>query len=348
MEEHNYLIPSLYAYNPTQLAKELSLDKNYQGKQIYQWLIKGISNFDEMTTLSKELRSKLSSLPIKIRSSRVIEKQTDSSGATKIAIELEDKNIIEAVLLVDKDNRRTACLSSQVGCAMGCSFCRTATMGLLRNLKSYEIIEQFVHLKELGDDITNIVYMGMGEPLANIQEVSDSITYLNDPDGFNIGLRRITVSTCGVVKGINYLTKAELPVRLAVSLIVADDNKRELLMPINKTYPLSKLKKALLDYQRIKAKRFTLEYVMLSEFNTSQEDAKNLATFIKDLDVIVNLIPWNPAAELPYQSPSTREINNFITHLEYYKIPYSQRFSRGRGINGACGQLATKKRQSQS
>ncbi len=347
MEKAYNSIPSLYSYNPTQLSAILPLDRSYQGKQIYQWLLKGCTDFNEMTTLSKELRLKLSNLPIKIRSSKVIEKQTDSSGATKIAIELSDKNIVEAVLLIDKENRKTACLSSQVGCAMGCSFCRTATMGLIRNLKSYEIIEQFVQLKEIDDEITHIVYMGMGEPLANIEEVVDSINYLNDPNGFNIGLRRITVSTCGVVSGIEYLTKTDLPIRLAVSLIVANDKKRELLMPINKAYPLQKLKRSLLDYQKGKGKRFTLEYVMLGGFNTSEADAKDLATFIQDLDVIINLIPWNPAAELPWQTPNAKEIESFTHCLDKYRVPYTQRFSRGREINGACGQLATKKRQSQ-
>ncbi len=334
---------SLYGKNKEELLKQLPLTKSYQATQIQQWLAKGVTSFDDMTTLSKEMRTLLTEQQVKIISSTVVDKQTDPSGATKLAIELHDKQIVEAVLLVDAQGRKTACLSSQVGCAMGCTFCRTATMGLVRNLKAFEIVEQFVHLTNLGDEISNIVYMGMGEPLANLDEVIESIRYLNDKSLFNIGLRKITISTSGVVPGIEQLAKSDLPVRLAVSLVAAENSLRDEIMPINKAFNLKKLKEALINYQKVYKKRITLEYVMLSKFNTSKESSEQLARFIKNLDVVVNLIPWNPSDELKWAPPTSKEIDNFTSHLKSLNIPYTHRYSKGQKISGACGQLAVKK-----
>ena len=225
---------------------------------------------------------------------------------------------------------------------MGCTFCRTGTMGLIRNLQAFEIIEQFVHLRRIAADTTHIVFMGMGEPMANFAEVVQAITYLHDPEGFDIGLRRITISTCGLVPGILQLAEINLPVKLAVSLVTADNRLRTEIMPVNKAYPLDDLKKALLRYQHVVGKRFTLEYVMLHGQNTDSNSAKKLANFIRGLDVIVNLIPWNPAAELPWETPGKKEIDSFMRELDLLGVPYTRRFSRGRGVNGACGQLAVK------
>ena len=342
MDELKKMPKSLYGMRPNEILGALGLEKAYQGKQVYQWLVRGALSFAEMTNLPKNFREDLTAAMPSLTSSSVISEQTDTSGATKLAIELHDGAVVECVLLTDREDRKTACLSSQVGCAMGCTFCRTGTMGLIRNLQAFEIIEQFVHLRRIAGDTTHIVFMGMGEPMANFAEVVQAINYLHDPDGFDIGLRRITISTCGLVPGILQLAEINLPVKLAVSLVTADNRLRTEIMPVNKAYPLDDLKKVLLRYQHVVGKRFTLEYVMLHGQNTDSNSAKKLANFIRGLDVIVNLIPWNPAAELPWETPGKKEIDAFMRELDLLGVPYTRRFSRGRGVNGACGQLAVK------
>lgn len=342
MNNTNKFPISLYGLTDTELVETLNLEKKFQGKQIFQWLAKGATSFEEMTNLPKNLRQKLIKEVKSPCSSKVIDTQIDDTGATKLAIELFDKSIIECVMLVDKNDRKTACLSSQVGCAMGCTFCRTATMGFIRNLHTEEIIEQFVHLSKLGN-ITHIVFMGMGEPLNNLSNVLRSIRYFHREDTYYISLRRITISTCGIVPGINKLTEQKIPVKLAVSLVSADNNQRDSIMPVNKAYNLDKLRRALLHYQHKGGKRFTLEYCMLSGVNVDEKAAKKLATFTNNLDAVVNLIPWNPAAELPWQTPTNQEINTFCSLLDSFNVNYTRRFTKGRNVNGACGQLATKK-----
>lgn len=332
---------SLYGLEAQTIAEILSLPKSFYAKQIFNWLVKGVYTFDAMTDLPKAERERLSSLMSSACSSTIHTAETDESGATKMGIRLHDGKVVECVLLIDKKGRHTACLSSQVGCAQGCTFCRTGTMGLLRNLSAEEIIEQYIHLLSASKQpITHIVYMGMGEPLANIVPVTRSIRYFHNPTTFNISLRRITVSTCGVVPGILKLAEQKLPVKLAVSLVSADNRLRDRIMPVNKTWDIMALKKALLHYQRLGGKRFTIEYCMLGNTNTDEISAKKLASYVRDLDVIVNLIPWNPAEELPYQTPTEEEIDHFTLLLDRLHVNYTRRRSRGRQINGACGQLA--------
>lgn len=341
MEQEKKLPLSLYGLSPEDITELLELPKAFYGKQIYAWLIKGVSSFDEMTNLPKYERERLTQLMPSISSSIVASTDTDESGATKMGIRLHDGAIIECVLLVDKKGRHTACLSSQVGCAMGCTFCRTATMGLLRNLAAEEIIEQYMHLVRVSvKPITHIVYMGMGEPLANIAAVTRSIRFFHQEEGFNISLRRITISTSGVVPGILKLTEQRLPVKLAVSLVVADNKIRDRIMPINKKWDLNELKRALLHYQRLGGKRFTIEYCMLHDTNTDEESAKKLAYYLKNLDAKVNLIPWNPAEDMPWETPSEEEVDRFTHFLDRWNVKYTRRRPRGREINGACGQLA--------
>jgi 23S rRNA (adenine2503-C2)-methyltransferase len=342
MDTERKMPKSLYGLKPNELLGALGLEKAYQGKQIYQWLIRGVSTFHEMTDIAKPIRESLHQVMPSLTSSTVVDTQTDDTGATKLAIALYDGAIVECVLLSDKEGRKTACLSSQVGCAMDCRFCRTGTMGLVRNLQAFEIIEQFVHLRRIAPDTSHIVFMGMGEPLTNTKEVIQAVMFLHDPQGFDISMRRITISTCGVIPGILQLAELNLPVKLAVSLVTADSRQRSQIMPVNNAYPLDELKQALLHYQHVIGKRFTLEYVMLHDENTGIESVQKLAQFIRGLDVMVNLIPWNPAAELPWQTPSKREIDAFTGELDKLGVPYTRRFSRGRGVNGACGQLATK------
>ncbi len=341
MEQEKKIPLSLYGLSAEDITELLELPKAFYGRQIYAWLIKGVSSFNEMTDLPKGERERLTELMPFISSSIVSATDTDESGATKMGIRLHDGFIVECVLLVDKKGRHTACLSSQVGCAMGCTFCRTGTMGLERNLAAEEIIEQYMHLTRVtAEPITHIVYMGMGEPLANIAAVTRSIRFFHQEQGFNISMRRITISTCGIVPGILKLTEQKLPVKLAVSLVTADNRMRDRIMPVNQKWDLNELKRALLHYQRLGGKRITIEYCMLHNTNTDEESAKKLATYLKNLDALVNLIPWNPAEDMPWQTPSEEEIDRFAHFLDRWNVKYTLRRSRGREINGACGQLA--------
>ncbi len=341
MEQEKKLPLSLYGLDADTIADLLSLPKKFYGKQIFNHLVKGVTTFDQMTDLPKLERQRLTELMPNVCSSTIETQETDESGATKMGIRLHDGRVVECVLLIDKKGRHTACLSSQVGCAMGCTFCRTGTMGLIRNLSAEEIIEQYVHLNGASkQSITHIVYMGMGEPLANIASVTRSIRYFHQEDTYNISLRRITISTCGVVPGILKLAEQKLPVKLAVSLVTADNRLRDMLMPVNRTWDIETLKRALIHFQRLGGKRFTIEYCMLHNTNTDDANAKKLASYVQGLDVVVNLIPWNPAEELPFETPTEEEIDHFTLLLDRYHVNYTRRRSRGRKINGACGQLA--------
>ena len=334
---------SLFAKTPEQIAEILGLEKSFQGKQIYQWLVCGASSFEEMTNLSKALRQELSEKLTSVFSSTVAAQQTDDDGSVKLAIRLSDESIGECVLLTDREGELTACVSSQVGCAMGCRFCRTGTLKLKRNLFDYEIVEQFMHLQKAAPGkISHVVFMGMGEPLANLENVLSAIGFLHDPEGLNLSHRRITVSTCGVVTGINELAKRRVPVKLAVSLVTADDEKRTSLMPINKAFPLKTLREALVRFQKVSGRRFTFEYCMIHGMNTFDADADNLERFCRGLEVIVNLIPFNPCPELPFETPTEMEIRHFTSALKARGVDYTIRISRGRSIKGACGQLAGK------
>ncbi len=341
MQNEIQIPKSLYGLDETTLVEILGLQKAFHGKQISNWLVKGVTSFDQMTNLSKAERERLKTLMGSPCSSVLHSQQTDPSGATKLGVKLHDGSIIETVLLVDKKGRHTACLSSQVGCAMGCTFCRTGTMGLERNLATEEIIEQYVHLLQVSEQpITHIVYMGMGEPLANIAAVNRSIRYFHQENTYGISYRRITISTCGVVPGILKLAEQKLPVKLAVSLVTADNYSRSQIMPVNNKWDIMELKQALIHFQRVGGKRFTFEYCLLHNINTDEKSAKKLASYVQGMNVVVNLIPWNPAEELPYETPTEAEIDQFCRYLERYHVNYTRRRSRGREINGACGQLA--------
>ena len=331
---------SLYAKGPAELVKILKLEKSYQAKQIYSWLIKGVTDYSLMSDVSKKIRDRLTEEFPSVISSKIVKAQKADS-ATKLLIELHDGALVECVMLRDGDDRKTACISSQVGCAMGCSFCKTGTMGLVRNLEDYEIVEQMVHLRTLAEDITHIVFMGMGEPLHNFGPLMSAISEFHRPEGFNISMRRMTISTSGLVPGINKLTELNLGIRLAVSLVSANNDLRSRIMKVNRSYPLTELKRALIGFQHVAGKRITLEYCMLHGVNTTKEAAKELSNFTKGLMCVVNLIPWNPIDELEYESPTNTEIREFTKELDSLHINYTLRMPKGRSISGACGQLAT-------
>lgn len=335
---------TLYAKSFPELQELLALDKPFQAKIVYQNLVKGITDFSLMTSLPKATRERLSSKHKDALTTTVLRK-SEGESAIKLALKLSDDLIVECVRLSDGEGRYTACLSSQVGCAMGCAFCKTGTMGLVRNLEAGEIIEEFIQLEKLGEHITHVVFMGMGEPLANFQEVMRAITELHREDGLNISYRRITVSTCGLVPGIKRLTEVNIPIKLAVSLVSANDEVRSRIMKVNRNFPLSELKSALLTFQHHHDKRLTLEYCMLGGINTSKESAEELFKFTKGLEVLVNLIPWNPIDELNFTTPSDAEIRSFTQELKRYGINYTMRRSKGRENSAACGQLASESRR---
>lgn len=324
---------------PGEFYDKLRLAPSFRGKQVFQALQRGAASWSDITTLPLAERERLeTSAPL--FSSRTAERSESPDGSAKVLVRLADGHAVEAVLLTDEHERKTACLSSQAGCAMGCTFCRTGTMGLIRDLRAGEILEQYYHLKNSYGEIGNIVFMGMGEPLANTAEVSRAVEILNHRDGPDIGIRKITVSTCGLVKGIRELAEQPLLPRLACSLITADPALRSRLMPAARANPLPELKAALRYYYRKSGRRITLECVLMGGVNCDEREAKKVAAFADGLSVLVNVIPWNPVPELDFVTPTEEEIAGYTAALEKAGVTVSRRYRRGTDINGACGQLA--------
>lgn len=291
-----------------------------------------------MSDLPLSLRGELAEHH-KITSTKIDSLHPDEDGTVKLRILMADGLVVEAVLLKDREGRLTACLSSQAGCAMGCKFCRTGEMGLKRDLSTGEIVEQFLHMEREFGEIGNIVFMGMGEPLANFDAFTKAVRILNHPKGRDLGIRRMTVSTCGLTPEILRLGEEGPALRLAISLNSPRQEIRETIMPIAKRYPLEELKEVLLQYQTHQPKRITLEYVLLKGINDSERDLEALMRWITPLKAVVNLIPWNPVATLPYEAAPEETTRHFQERLEAAGFPVTRRYRRGRGVNGACGQL---------
>lgn len=329
---------SLAGLLPSEIVEKLSLEQSFRGKQIFQWIGKGVESFDEMTNLSNAFRAELSEKAL-LRSTKVTQVLKDPDGTIKLQITLSDGLAVETVLLTDRENRKTACVSCQVGCAMNCAFCQTGNIGFARNLTPSEIVEQFLYLEKHAGPLDNIVFMGMGEPMMNLSSVRKAIAVLTSKDGRALSSRRITLSTSGVIAGIYDLADNGPAIRLAVSLTTADPALREQLMPIGKTNPLSELRKAIDYFAKKSGKRVTLEAALLHDVNTGEESIKNMISFARGIDVHVNLIPWNPVGNLPFTEPSANECKNFISRLEKAGINATMRMRRGREIGGACGQL---------
>lgn len=323
---------------PEEIAETLSLPQPFRGNQIFQWIAKGAEDFQEMTNLGAELRNELSK-KAKLRCCSVSKALKDSDGTVKLQITLDDGMAVETVLLTDKDGRKTACVSCQVGCAMNCAFCQTGHLGFARNLSPAEIVEQFLHLEKHAGTLDNIVFMGMGEPMMNLEAVRKAVKILTDKRGRNLSGRRITLSTSGVIKGIYDLADNGPAIRLAVSLTTADSALREKLMPIGRENPLPKLREAVDYYAKKTGRRVTLEAALLHGTNTGIESAENMIEFAKGIDVNINLIPWNPVDTLPFSEPSNNECRRFVEKLESAGLNVTLRTRRGREIGGACGQL---------
>jgi 23S rRNA (adenine2503-C2)-methyltransferase len=323
---------------PEEIDEALSLFPSFRGNQIFKWIGSGAESFDEMTNLSAQLRAEITEKAV-LRSSSVTNTLRDPDGTIKLQITLHDGLAVETVLLTDREGRKTACVSCQAGCAMKCSFCKTGTLGLARNLTAGEITEQFFFLEKAAGPLDNIVFMGMGEPMMNLDSIRRTAAVLTDKRGRNLSSRRITVSTSGVIKGIYDLADNGPFLRLAVSLTTADEELRSQLMPVSRTNPLQELRKAIVYYIEKTGKRVTLEAVLLSGKNTGPESARHMIDFVKGLDVNINLIPWNPVEGLPFTEPSAAESAAFVSILVDAGLNVTLRTRRGRKIGGACGQL---------
>lgn len=325
---------------PSEICEQLELPQKFRGTQIFKWIGSGVTDFDAMTNLSAELRSSLKEKAL-LRSSTVSNVLKDPDGTIKLQISLHDGNAVETVLLTDREGRKTACVSCQAGCAMKCAFCQTGTLGLSRNLTAGEIVEEFFYLESIAGKLDNIVFMGMGEPMQNLSAIRRALEILCHKDGRALSSKRITLSTCGIVKGIYDLADNGPSIRLAVSLTTANEDLRKELMPVARASEnnLQELRKAVSYYAEKSGKRVTLEAALMHEKNTDDASASNMIEFARGIDVNINLIPWNPVSSLPFEEPSKNEVSRFVEKLEKAGLNVTLRTRRGRKIGGACGQL---------
>lgn len=315
-------------------------EKRFRAKQIYQWLhIHHVTGFEEMTNLPEALREKLRQQAVitVLREELVQISQVD--GTRKYLFALADGNMIESVLMKYRHGN-SVCVSSQVGCRMGCRFCASTLDGLVRNLTASEILEQIYRIGEsIGERISNVVVMGSGEPLDNYDELVRFIRLLSDENGMNISQRNITVSTCGLVPRMRQLADLKLQITLALSLHASSQEKREELMPVARSYGLDEVLEACRYYFEQTGRRITFEYSLVGGVNDTQEDAKRLAELTRGMNCHINLIPVNPIKERDYIQSEQRDILNFKNLLERYERNVTIRREMGRDIDGACGQL---------
>jgi 23S rRNA (adenine2503-C2)-methyltransferase len=336
------------SFNDLQARLEGLGEKKFRAKQVYEWLwAKSCTDFDEMSNLSKELREKLKVHfcinPVSVQTSQLSDDRT-----IKNAFRLYDANIIEGVLIPTTD-RMTACVSSQVGCSLSCKFCATGYMDRKRNVNADEIYDQVVLINRQAEEkyqkpLTNIVYMGMGEPLLNYANVLKSIDRITSPDGLNMAPRRITVSTAGIAKMIKKLGDDEVRFNLALSLHAANDQKRNEIMPINEQNSLAALAEALKYYYAKTKNPVTYEYIVFNEFNDELSDAAELAAFCKHVPCKVNIIEYNPISFADFKNAEVDKIELFADYLRKRGINTHVRRSRGKDIDAACGQLAVKEK----
>ena len=329
--------------NLNKIISDLKLPK-FREKQIIKAYFSNLDyGWDNVSVLAKELRSEFSE---KLAWSSVVEKRLLSSNkdSLKAVLELFDKEIIETVLIRHKDGRNTVCVSSQVGCPLGCKFCATGKNGFRRNLSPEEIVDQVLYfgriLKKEGRKVTNVVFMGMGEPLLNYDNVLKSVRILNDKEGFNLGARHISISTCGIVPGIMKLSKEKIQLNLALSMHAPNNKKRSYFMPINERYGLEEVFKAVDFYIKTTNRRVMVEYLLIQDMNDKKEDAWRLAEIMKDRPLCyVNLIPYN-SIDAKFKTSSRERVAEFVDILKKEKIKHTIRYSFGDSIEAACGQLA--------
>jgi len=312
----------------------------YRTIQIFRWLyLKGVYDFYEMTDLSNPLREALYN-KFFIYKAEILEKQLSRDGTIKFLLRLNDKGLIECVLIRQKD-RNTLCISTQIGCRFKCSFCASSLRGFIRDLKCSEILEQYLIVKnDLGTErINNIVFMGMGEPLDNIENLIKAIRILNSKYGQNIGIRKITISTCGLVRGIKKLIASGIAPELSISLNAPEDEIRNRLMPINRRFNIKELLKIAEEYTQNTKRLITFEYILIKGVNDLPAYARRLSSLLKGLKCKLNLIIYNKVGALAYEGSNAARIKYFYNILKNNKIPVTLRHSRGEDIDAACGQL---------
>lgn len=320
--------------------------KKFRAGQIFSWLYQRLAvNFEEMTDLSKTLRAELSAR-FSVCSLEILEKQVSAiDGSVKYLFKTIDDYYIEAVLLKNDssdEGRLTICVSSQAGCAMGCTFCETAKTGFRRSLETAEILDQIALIRRDSSLVnTNVVFMGMGEPFNNYSNVIKAAHIMNNDHSFNISVRRITISTCGILPSLERFIDENQPFKLALSLNDTDSEKRAQTMPVERKYPLSEIIQMLEKKFKGSKHRLTLEYVMRKD-NTSDEDSRRLKKMFKNVKIKLNLIPLNPGKH-SHISADQKQIDEFIKSLQIMNVPVSVRKSLAQDIDGACGQLSGKK-----
>ena len=320
-------------------SRELS---NFRAKQIYQWMYRhGVSEADNMKNLSKDLQKKIDECCVleTLKIEKIDESNTEPTQ--KILFKTIDNHFIEAVSMLE-GNRHTICISSQIGCNVDCDFCATASMGLIRNLMTGEIIDQAIAIRRIvKTPITNVVFMGMGEPFLNYNQVLSAAHILHNHDGFDLGAKRITISTAGIVPKIEKLIEDGYKYKLAISLNATEDDTRQKIMPLNRNWPIKSIIKSASRFAARKGHNVMFEYVLLKGINDTAEDAVRLANLIQGIDSKVNVIPYNET-DGKYQRPSTETIEQFLKILNKNKKGFRilVRWSKGEDINAACGQLA--------
>ena len=335
-------------FSAEQLAVEFEKmgEPKFRAKQVHEWLWqKSARSFEEMTNLSKQLREKLAEqFSFYSVSENMIQKSKD--GTVKLGMKLHDNRLVEGVMIPD-DERSTACVSSQVGCSLSCSFCATGFLKRERNLEAGEIYDQVVLLNEhaiqhSGKPLTNIVYMGMGEPLLNYDNVMQSIRYITSPIGLNMAQKRITVSTSGIVRGIRRLADEEMKFNLALSLHAATNEKRNKIMDINQSNPLEDVMDALNYFYEKTGNKITFEYILFDKFNDSLADAENLFYLTDRVPSFVNIIEYNQVEGVEFKKAKRENRDAFVAYLRNKGVNVAIRRSRGKDIDAACGQLANK------
>lgn len=335
-----------FSFEELKASMEVLGEKSFRSKQVYEWLWKkNAATFEEMTNLAKDLRTKLEEHYF-IDHIKLDDQQISSDKTIKCAFSVQENKVVEGVL-IPTTSRTTACISSQVGCSLACTFCATGRLKLMRNLTAGEIVDQVVYLRDQAENryntpLTNIVYMGMGEPLLNYKNVLRSVEMITSEEGLGMSPKRITISTAGIAKMIRKLGDDEVKFNLALSLHAANDKKRSHIMEINDSNNLAELSDALRYFHQKTDSRVTFEYIIFKNFNDQIEDAQELAEFAKCVPCKINIIEYNPIDDSEFQQADRANVDNFAAYLEAKNLVVNVRRSRGKDIDAACGQLANK------
>ncbi len=316
-------------------------EKKFKATQVFEWLYQHrVNSMEEFSNIKKEIREQLQK-DFSLELPKVIKREVDTD-VEKYLFELEDQERIEAVLM-RHNYGLSVCVSSEVGCNMGCKFCESGRLKKVRNLETHEMVGQILVIESLiKERISSVVIMGIGEPLDNYDNVIRFIKIINDAKGISIGARHITLSTCGIIPKIKDLSELEIQINLAISLHAPNDTLRNKLMPINKAYPLKELIKTIKDYIKKTNRRVTIEYILLKDVNDKKEHAKELANLLRGMNVYVNLIPYNETNHIEFKKSDKQTIDDFYETLQQEKIQVTVRREFGSSISAACGQLRSK------